>query len=132
MDQEGRDISWRRRRLSSEFDAIGVEPFVRSDLVGQYLRIDAATVVRYAKAGILPGHPLRVSGHRTHWRFLLSEIRRAMLEKEPKPLRVPGLKSTHSTATSRAVCLDCRRPGRAQRNGDPLGSEQSFSGSSSE
>ena len=58
----------------------------KSDAVGEFLGIGSSTVVRFAKAGLIPGHPLRVSGHRTHWRFLLSEVREAMLTRKSKVL----------------------------------------------
>jgi len=63
------------------------EPFVRPEIVAEYLGIDAGTVVRFVKDGLIPGHPLRVSGRRMHWRFLLSEVRAAMLAREPKHVR---------------------------------------------
>lgn len=59
------------------------EPFVKPDVVGEYLGICPSTVVRLAKAGLLPGHSLRISGRRMHWRFLISEIRDAMLARMP-------------------------------------------------
>jgi hypothetical protein len=68
---------WNRLILNS------AEPFVKPDVVGEYLGIDPSTVVRFAKAGLLPGHPLRISGCRMHWRFLISEIRDAMLARMP-------------------------------------------------
>jgi len=55
----------------------------RPVVVSQYLGIDPATVIRFARAGVIPGHPLRVAGRRTHWRFLISEIRDAMLARMP-------------------------------------------------
>lgn len=87
MDKEALEVSQHPKRRSSGFDPSAVEPFVKPALVGEYLGIDAATVVRFAKVGIIPGHPLRVSGQRTHWRFLLSEIRSAMLAREPNQVR---------------------------------------------
>jgi hypothetical protein len=70
------------RTEDSHFLALSqVEPFVRPEIVAEYIGIDAATVVRFATYGILPGHPLRESGKRLHWRFLLSEVRRSMLSK---------------------------------------------------
>jgi hypothetical protein len=59
------------------------EPFVKPVVVSQYLGIDPGTVIRFARAGVIPGHPLRVSGRRTHWRFLISEIRETMLARIP-------------------------------------------------
>jgi hypothetical protein len=77
-------------RCSGSFAPYAPEPFVRPDVVAEYLGIDASTVVRLVKAGLIPDHPLRVSGRRTHWRFLLSEIRAAMLAREPKHVRNVG------------------------------------------
>ena len=76
-----------QKRRPSGFDSAEIEPFVKSDTVAQYLGIHPETVVRFAKAGTIPAHPLRVSGRRTHWRFLLSEIRVAMLASKPKRIR---------------------------------------------
>ncbi|HTU41046.1 MAG TPA: helix-turn-helix domain-containing protein [Candidatus Aquilonibacter sp.] len=91
MDADTPEVSLARRRRSSGFDPITeIEPFVKPEFVGEYLGINPATVVRFAKSGIIPGHPLRVSGHRMHWRFLLSEVRRVMLAKEPKLLTHAG------------------------------------------
>jgi hypothetical protein len=67
----------------NRLDPNSAEPFVKPDVVGEYLGIDPSTVVRFAKVGLLPGHPLRISGCRTHWRFLVSEIRDAMLARMP-------------------------------------------------
>jgi hypothetical protein len=66
---------------SRDVNTSAAEPFVKPDVVSQYLGIDPGTVVRFARAGLIPGHPLRVSGRRTHWRFLISEIRETMLAR---------------------------------------------------
>ena len=65
------------------FDPSMIEPFVKAEVVGEILDMSEATVVRDAKAGFLPGHPLREFGQRRHWRFLLSEIKQSMLAKKP-------------------------------------------------
>ncbi len=75
------------------FDPSMNEPFVKPEVVGEFLQLDHATVVRYANAGFLPGYRLRESGQRRHWRFLLSEIKQSMLAKKPAtggPLRASG------------------------------------------
>ena len=82
MDPDTPEVSLPQKPRSSGFDRVAAEPFVKPRLVGEYLGIDPATVVRFAKMGIIPGHPLRLSGQRT--RFLLSEIRRVMLATGPK------------------------------------------------
>jgi hypothetical protein len=70
----------KKRAVDSDFlDLSKNERFVKPEKVAEFLDIDKATVVRFASRGILPGHPLRVSGKRIHWRFLLSEVRAAML-----------------------------------------------------
>ncbi len=65
------------------FDPSMIEPFVKAEVVGEFLDMNEATVVRFAKAGYLPGHSLRESGKRSHWRFLLSEIKQSILAKKP-------------------------------------------------
>jgi hypothetical protein len=87
MDEDTSEPSLERKRRSRGFNSAEIEPFVKSDIVAQYLGIDPGTVVRFAKSGLIPGHPLRVSGRRMHWRFLLSEIREAMLARAPKHVR---------------------------------------------
>jgi helix-turn-helix protein len=54
---------------------------VGPETVAEFLDIDPETVVRFARLGYLPAHPLHVIGKRTHWRFLLSEVRAAMLSQ---------------------------------------------------
>lgn len=73
---------------SSFLDLSQVEPFVRPEKVAEFLGVDKATVVRYASLGLLPGHPIRESGTRIHWRFLLSEVRDFMLSQKAKKVRV--------------------------------------------
>lgn len=68
-------------------DLSTIEPFVKPQKVGEYVGLDAATVVRFAARGILPGHPIRESGKRCHWRFLLSEVREVMLSKTTEKKR---------------------------------------------
>lgn len=87
MDEDAPECSSWRKRRSSGLDSVAVEPFVKPESVAEYLGIDPGTVVRFARLGIIPGHPHRVSGRRTHWRFLLSEIRKAMLAREPNHVR---------------------------------------------
>jgi hypothetical protein len=87
MDEDTPESSSELKQQASGFDPVTFEPFVKPDSVAEYLGIDPGTVVRFARVGVIPGHPLRVSGRRTHWRFLLSEIRSAMLAKKPKEVR---------------------------------------------
>jgi len=65
----------------TRFEPPEPEPFVGPEVVAKYLDIDAETVVRYARLGYIPAHPLHVVGKRTHWRFLLSEVHAAMLSR---------------------------------------------------
>lgn len=58
-----------------------MEPFVGPEAVAKFLDIDAETAVRYARLGYLPAHPLHVFGKRMCWRFLLSEVRTAILTR---------------------------------------------------
>jgi len=87
MNKDRSRPSLEHKQEASRMDAGTLEPFVKPESVAEFLGIDPGTVVRFARIGILPGHPLRVSGRRTHWRFLLSEIREAMLAKKPKDMR---------------------------------------------
>ncbi len=57
------------------------EPFVGPDVVAKYLDIDPETAVRFARRGYIPAHPLHVIGKRMTWRFLLSEVRAAMVSR---------------------------------------------------
>jgi hypothetical protein len=66
------------------FDLSRLEPFVSADVVGLFLDVNPACVVRDAAAGLIPAYPLRVNGQRTHWRFLLSEVKASMLARRPK------------------------------------------------
>lgn len=66
------------------FDLSRLEPFVSADVVGLFLDVNVACVVRDAAAGLIPAYPLRVNGQRTHWRFLLSEVHASMLARRPK------------------------------------------------
>lgn len=76
-----------RKRWSSGLDSSALEPFVRPETAAQFLGIDPETAVRFARLGLIPGYPLRVSGRRKHWRFLLSEVQEAMLARKPKHAR---------------------------------------------
>jgi len=74
--------SLRTQQHHTGSDWLMIEPFVKPEVVGEFLHLDDATVVRYANAGFFPGYPLREFGKRTHWRFLLSEIKQSMLSKQ--------------------------------------------------
>ncbi len=68
-------------RTCSRFSSREPEPFVGPETVATFLDIDPETAVRYARLGYLPAHPLHVIGKRMTWRFLLSEVRAAMLSR---------------------------------------------------
>jgi len=53
---------------------IDVEYFVDADKAAEFLGLDnRRTAVRWARTGIIPGHPLG-AGKRKIWRFRLSEL----------------------------------------------------------
>ena len=53
--------------------AMSLEPYVDSTAAGQFLGLHPVTVMRLAREGHLPGHPVR-NAKRRQWRFLLSEL----------------------------------------------------------
>ena len=52
---------------------VSFEPYVDSAAAGQFLGLHPVTVMRLAREGRLPGHPVR-NAKRRQWRFLLSEL----------------------------------------------------------
>ena len=65
----------------SRFELPEWEPFVGPEAAAEFLDIDPETAVRFARLGYIPAHPLHVVGKRMSWRFLLSEVRAAMLSR---------------------------------------------------
>lgn len=53
--------------------AVSLEPYVDSTVAGEFLGLHPVTVMRLAREGHLPGHPVR-NAKRRQWRFLLSEL----------------------------------------------------------
>ena len=49
------------------------EPFVDADRAAEFLSIDRETIIRWARKGTIPGHPLG-TGRRRVWRFRFSEL----------------------------------------------------------
>jgi len=49
------------------------EPFVDADRAAEFLSIDRETIIRWARKGTIPGHPLG-AGRRRVWRFRYSEL----------------------------------------------------------
>jgi len=66
----GRD-SMEAERITNA--AVSLEPYVDSTAAGQFLGLHPVTVMRLAREGHLPGHPVR-NAKRRQWRFLLSEL----------------------------------------------------------
>jgi hypothetical protein len=52
---------------------MSMEYFVDAEQAGEFLSMDRRTLTRWAREGILPGHPLG-AGRRKIWRFRLSEL----------------------------------------------------------
>lgn len=50
------------------------EYFVDADEAAGFLKIDRRTVLRWAREGRVPAHPLDPNSERKEWRFLLSEL----------------------------------------------------------
>ena len=49
------------------------EPFVDAHRAAEFLSIDRETIIRWARKGTIPGHPLG-AGRRRVWRFRYSEL----------------------------------------------------------
>jgi hypothetical protein len=56
-----------------------VEHFVDAAAIAAFLHCSRKHVLRLSALGIIPAHPLPGSSHRKTWRYLLSEVREAML-----------------------------------------------------
>jgi excisionase family DNA binding protein len=56
---------------------IGPEPYVSPEEAAEFLRLDRLRIVRLARAGQIPAHPIG-TGRRRQWRFKLSELDRHM------------------------------------------------------
>lgn len=76
---EGNDSGGRRTPASEH------EPFVDADVVAEFLSVERRMVLDWARAGVIPGHPLGF-GCRRIWRFRISEVVAAVL-KWKKPVR---------------------------------------------
>ena len=62
--------------------------FLNADEAAQVLRMDSRTLVRWARLGQVPAHPLG-EGKRRLWRFIESELIH-WLEQRGTPLRKPA------------------------------------------
>jgi excisionase family DNA binding protein len=58
-----------------DFDSI--EPYVGPDEAANFLGITRLKVIRMARAGLLPAHPMG-SGKRRQWRYKLSQLDKHM------------------------------------------------------
>src|ERR1041385_2399494 len=52
-----------------------VEHYVSPEEAAEFLRVNRLTIIRMARSGLLPAHPLG-AGKRRQWRFKLSELDR--------------------------------------------------------
>ena len=80
--------------------AVNLERYVDSNAAGEFLGLHPVTVMRLAREGHLPGHPVR-HAKRRQWRFLLSELSKWLgrqtggnttsneRDSEPVTLRMP-------------------------------------------
>jgi predicted DNA-binding transcriptional regulator AlpA len=53
--------------------SIATEPFINARQASGLLHLSAKTLLRFARQGIVPAHPL-TGRTRRHWRFLESEL----------------------------------------------------------
>jgi len=49
------------------------EPFVDPDMAAQFVKLHRKTLLRFARQGLIPAHPL-AGNKRKKWRFLFSEL----------------------------------------------------------
>jgi len=54
-----------------------VEPYVGPEEAADFLKIRRLKIIRMARSGVLPAHPLG-TGQRRQWRFKLSELDKHM------------------------------------------------------
>jgi excisionase family DNA binding protein len=54
--------------------AVPREYFVDADEAARFLVVDPRTVLKWARGGRIPAHPLDPKAERKVWRFLLSEL----------------------------------------------------------
>ena len=60
--------------------ARGIEPFVSAEIVADFLAVTRRQVLDWARANLIPAHPLGC-GRRRIWRFRLSEITADVLSR---------------------------------------------------
>ena len=70
-----------------------LEYFVDPDEAAAFLKVDRKTVLRWAREGKIPAHPLDPTSERKEWRFLLSELDaqlRSQVNSASHPCRLKG------------------------------------------
>jgi excisionase family DNA binding protein len=70
-------------------ERLSPEPYVSPEEAAEFLKVNRLKVVRMARSGILPAHPLG-TGKRRQWRFKLSELDQHMqggIETTHPPVR---------------------------------------------
>ena len=73
-------IGYDKRTLLNEVQVnptLQFEPYVDADEVAAFLKTNRLKVIRMARRGLLPAHPLQ-GGKRCQWRFKLSELDKHM------------------------------------------------------
>jgi excisionase family DNA binding protein len=64
----------RSNLVSSSLGALpALEPYIAADRAAEYLSISRKTLLKKARAGRLPGHPIG-EGRKKMWRFRFSEL----------------------------------------------------------
>ena len=86
MDADTSEVSPARKRRSSRFNPVIVEPSVKPDSVDEYLGIDPGSVVRIGPCQSFPASASSF-GTQDALAFSVSEIQSAMPAKKPKPMR---------------------------------------------
>jgi len=62
-----------RQIASGLSPTIAIEPFINAQQASELLHLSAKTLLRFARQGIVPAHPL-TGKTRRQWRFLESEL----------------------------------------------------------
>ena len=76
-----------------------LEKFVTAKETAEFLNVHVRTVVRLAREGRIPAHPITAgAGRRVHWRFLLSEVRAAVVGNH---VGIVVTSASHASVSSR-------------------------------
>jgi predicted DNA-binding transcriptional regulator AlpA len=73
MKSAGNEILQVRQFLPSTLTAMSLEPFIDATQASELLHLSSKTLLRFAREGIVPAHPL-TGKTRRQWRFLESEL----------------------------------------------------------